>query len=508
MDLLTDAQNASDFLGEGSYGCVYYPGIDCKGKKNTKKTVTKVQEINFYSSNEKKIGLHIRKHIKNFKNFYGSIIKACIVSFDIVEKSNLNLKKCNTLFEDYNSHTMDETETTETTSDTLKTHVTNEYYLMYSYYIKNKSLKDYYTSGSNSDSITDSNSTTGSNSDTITGSDTNTNTNTDTNTDTNSFSTNNISFVISVLNNFSYLLTALTLLNKHKIIHNDLHVNNILINLKTNKPVIIDFGLSFLINNCYKLNNTTINFYYLKKFIFDFRVDHYHVNIEKRFLCFFVYNVSDEFYSVIDTNDAVNVLTKNIIDIFINDAYDTIANNEEIRAFFSNDELSEYKKALQQFYYQFYNKTDYPTYTSIIKYLLDFVYAYNDLYSLTIDLLYIYYNSSFFLETSVTNDNENLIIILEFFIQLYKKVLYPNPYMRLKINEVYNIYMFIINYIKTVEINSDDDSKYRADFIIAFTKFLKSKSISIEVVFNKNFAFLNFNLLLNKTMFEFVKLHV
>ena len=87
-------------------------------------------------------------------------------------------------------------------------------------------------------------------------------------------------------------------------------------------------------------------------------------------------------------------------------------------------------------------------------------------------------------------------------------MLYPNPYMRLKINEVYNIYMFIINYIKTVEINSDDDSKYRADFIIAFTKFLKSKSISIEVVFNKNFAFLNFNLLLNKTMFEFVKLHV
>ena len=311
-----------------------------------------------------------------------------------------------------------------------------------------------------------------------------------------------------MLNNFSYLLTALTLLNKHKIIHNDLHVNNILVNLKTNKPVIIDFGLSFLINNCYKLNNTTIDFYYLKKFIFDFRVDHYHVNIEKRFLCFFVYNVSDEFYSVIDTNDAVNVLTKNIIDIFINDAYDTIANNEEIRAFFSNDELSEYKKALQQFYYQFYNKTDYPTYTSIIKYLLDFVYAYNDLYSLTIDLLYIYYNSRFFLETSVTNDNENLIIILEFFIQLYKKVLYPNPYMRLKINEVYNIYMFIINYIKTVEINSDDDSKYRADFIIAFTKFLKSKSISIEVVFNKNFAFLNFNLLLNKTMFEFVKLHV
>jgi len=490
MDLLSGVKTASDFLGEGSYGCVYYPGIDCKGKKNTKKTVTKVQEINFYSKNEKKIGLYIKKHIKNFKHFFGSIIKACIITFDIVEKSNLDLKKCSVLFEDYNSsnananalyytettETIEDTETTETKEtkeDTLKSHVNNEYFLMYSYYIKNKTLKDYYGA-----SIGTSIGT----------------------------STSNINFVISVLNNFSYLLTALSLLNKYKIIHNDLHVNNILINLKTNKPVIIDFGLSFLIHNCYKLNKTTIDFYYLKKFIFDFRLDHYHINIEKRFLCFCVYNVSDDFYSIVDTNDAENLLTETNIDLFITDAYYSIVNNKEIREFFTDDELSEYKKALQQFYYQFYNKTDYPTYTSIVKYLLDFVYAYNDLYSLTIDLLYIYFNSSFFLETIDTTENKNLKLFFDFFIQLYKKVLYPDPNMRLKINEVYNIYMFIINYIKTVEIN--DDANYSADFIIAFTKFLKSKSISIEVVFNTKFAFLNFNLLLNKTMFEFVKLHI
>ena len=225
-------------------------------------------------------------------------------------------------------------------------------------------------------------------------------------------------------------------------------------------------------------------------------------------MCFFVYNVSDDFYSIVDTNDSENLLTKTNIDLFINDAHASIVNNKEIREFFTDDELSEYKKALQQFYYPFYNKTDYPTYTSIIKYLLDFVYAYNDLYSLTIDLLYIYINSSFFLERSNTTENKNLKLFLDFFIQLYKKVLYPDPNMRLKINEVYNIYMFIINYIKTVEINDIDDSKYRADFVIDFTKFLKSKSISIEVVFNRKFAFLNFNLLLTKTMFRFVKLHI
>lgn len=103
MDLLSHDQTSNDFLGEGSYGCVYYPGINCKGKKNTKKTITKVQEINFFSINEKNIGHHIKKHIKNFKNHFSPIIKTCFVTFDIIEKSNLDLKKCNTLFEDYNA---------------------------------------------------------------------------------------------------------------------------------------------------------------------------------------------------------------------------------------------------------------------------------------------------------------------------------------------------------------------------------------------------------------------
>ena len=477
MDSLTRRQRSNDeFLGEGSYGCVYYPGIDCKGKKNTKKTVTKVQEINFYSKNEKIIGFLIRKNIMNFKNFFGPIIKACTVTFDIVENSNLNLNKCNTLFEDYNSsiaNVINYTHDTHDTYDTLKQTVNTEYFLMYSYYIKNKSLKEYY---SNTDYA------------------------------------NYANYVISILNNFSYLLISLILLNKNKLIHNDLHIHNILINLKINKPIIIDFGLSFQINKCYKSNKNTIDFYYLKKFIFDFRVDHYHVNIEKRFICFFTYNVNEDFYSVIDTNDAENILTKDIIDLFINDSYNSIADNKEISIYFSSAELSEYKKALQQFYYQFYNKTTYPTYSSIIKYLLDFVYAYNDLYSLTIDLFYIHYNNKVFLENVDTNENKNLKIFLEFFLQLYKKVLHPNPNMRLKLNEVYNIYMFIINYIKNIEVNiitnNSVNIEYTAYFIIAFTKFLKSKSISIEVVFNKKFAFLNFKLLCNKTMFKFIKLNI
>jgi hypothetical protein len=137
---------------------------------------------------------------------------------------------------------------------------------------------------------------------------------------------------------------------------------------------------------------------------------------------------------------------------------------------------------------------------------LGFVYAYNDLYSLAIDFFYVYENNIVFLENTSTNDNKNYKTLLDFFLQLYKKVLYPDPNMRLKINEVYNIYMFIVNYIKNID--TIEETNYKAHFIIAFTKYLKSKSISIEVVFNKRFAFMNFNLLCTKTMFTFVKTNI
>ena len=93
----------SEFLGEGSYGCVYYPGITCTGKKNKKKFITKIQEINFYSDNEKSNGNYIKTNIKNYKKYFSPVIKFCIVKFNTIEKSGLNIDKCNTLFDEYNS---------------------------------------------------------------------------------------------------------------------------------------------------------------------------------------------------------------------------------------------------------------------------------------------------------------------------------------------------------------------------------------------------------------------
>ena len=487
----------SIFLGEGSYGCVYYPGITCKGKKNKKNLVTKIQEINFYSDNEKNNGKYIKTNIKNYNKYFIPILKFCIVKFNILEKSSLNMKKCNTLFDEYediiynskstnnykrytsiynlNSNTNVNANVNANVNVNVNANVNananananpnpiinNQYILMYSSYVKSYSFKDFYTNYINY----------------------------------------NFEFVFNLLNHFYKLVYAVNLLNQIGIVHNDLHINNILINSKNLHPVIIDFGLSFNINNCYKLNKDYIDFQYIKRFVFDYRQDGYHFNIEKRFISFIIFNKTHHFPSEIYDNNDNNNISKGAINFFIADAYNSIIQNEEISRYFNSNEMSDYKKALEHFYYQFLDNSVYPKYNTIVKYLLNFVYMYNDLYSTTINLLYI--NDLQHNKHNVGLNNEEQII-LEFFIQLYKKVLYPDPNMRLKLSEVLEVYKFIINFIKNYNLKTIKKT-IRLDMISELVKFLKSKNISIKVVFYKHFAFLNFNLLCNDLIFQTIK---
>ena len=440
----------TEFLGEGSYGCVYYPGITCKGKKNKKNMITKIQEINFYSDNEKNNGNYIKTNIKNYNKYFSPVIKYCIVKFNILEKSNLNMSKCNTLFDEYNQNSYDDA--------SKKSIINNQYILMYSSYIKSYTLKDFYSKYS-------------------------------------------IDFVFSALTHINKILYALSLLNQIGIVHNDLHIHNVLISLKNLNPIIIDFGLSFNINNCYKFNKDYIDFQYIKKFVHDYREDSYHINIEKRFISFIIFNKVSSFPSEIFDNNDNNNISKAAITFFINDAINSILNNEEIRKYFNNNEMIEYKKALEQFYYQFLDKSVYPKYNTIVKYLLNYVHMYNDLYSLIIDFLYLN-ELKVYKQQLILNNEEQ--VILEFFIQLYKKGLHPDPNMRLKISEVLDLYKFIINFIKNYDLKTAENT-IRTDLVTSLVKFLKSKNISIKTVFYKNFAFLNFNLLCSDLIFQTIK---
>jgi serine/threonine protein kinase len=445
--LLNNSDN--EFLGEGSYGCVYNPGITCKGKKNKAKTVTKIQEINFFSNNEKNIGAYIKTHIKNYKNYFCPIIKSCIVKFNTIEKSDLDIKKCTVIFDEYDNEQI-----------TKPVPQYNQYILMHSPYIKSYTMKAFYID-------------------------------------------NKFVYVSNILNHIYKIIYAINLLTQVGIVHNDLHMGNVLINLTNLNPIIIDFGLSLNINNCYKLNKDYVDFQYIKKFTYDFRSDSYHFNIEKRFISFIIHNKTQFFPNEIYDNNEDNNISKEAINYFINDAYTSINNNPEIRYYFSTNEMAEYRKALEQFYYQFLDKQHYPKYNTIVKYLLHYMHINTDLYSLTINLLYLSYlkhNTN----TGTLSLNPEELVILDFFTQLYKKNLYPDPKMRLKATELQDIYKYIINFIMNYNLKTTKNS-IKVDFITAFVKFLKSKNISIKTLFYKNFAFLNFNLICTESIFQTIK---
>jgi serine/threonine protein kinase len=534
------ARSKNKLLGQGSYGCVYYPGISCSGKINKKKTVTKLQEIGFYSVNEINIGLYIKKHIHKYSSMCSPIVNYCIVSFQTIQKSDLNIFDCKTLFPDdtnsnstyydYNYDYKDYINTAangyaNTNSDKFKSKLHTKYYLMYMNYIVNKTFKKYF------EPYTQYND-----------------------------------YVVDLIKASLYVIKSIGHLVSANIIHNDLHVNNILVNLKNNKPIIIDFGLSMYYTKCFKYQNKTIDFEYLNYLLFDFREDQYHVILEKRFLSFISNNKSNQYSIVLVTNFVKNELTQSIIDLFINDAYDSISRQYVIP--FDKVELAEYYKSLKQFYYQFLNKNKYPNYTIIINYLLKLLFRYTDLYSIVFDIYYINKSTSFVKDDKqkgrgreegeeegkgeeqgkeegreegeeegkgveqgkgeeqgeegkgeeggevkigggkISKEKEDILKysgskpLFDFFMVLLKKNLHPQPSMRLNSNEITKISNYIIETIK----QSESVVEYNI-FIKDFGEFLVSQSINSKIIFSKKFAYLDFSTILNNDVFVYVKKH-
>ena len=51
----------SELINQGGFGCIFYPGFNCKGEENkTKNTVTKLQADSFNAHNEIYIGSIIK----------------------------------------------------------------------------------------------------------------------------------------------------------------------------------------------------------------------------------------------------------------------------------------------------------------------------------------------------------------------------------------------------------------------------------------------------------------
>ena len=79
----------SNLLSQGSYGCVFYPGINCEGSNYTsKKYVTKLQRKGYSSDNEMNISNKIKK-IGDYQVFFVPIITSCPIVLSKISKKNL-----------------------------------------------------------------------------------------------------------------------------------------------------------------------------------------------------------------------------------------------------------------------------------------------------------------------------------------------------------------------------------------------------------------------------------
>jgi serine/threonine protein kinase len=171
-------------INQGAYGCLYHPGIECNGKtlSDTQYT-TKLVVRDEVAENEVEVGNIVMK-ILNYNVNFVPVVETCPVQLGKVRRHNpLALRKC---------------EVAETGGRK------NRFMLMKMPYIDSLYFYDY----------------------------------------VGTMRENKKRIISCIFDTFSYLIESIGRLVEHDVVHYDLKLENILINLKTDTPIIIDFGLS------------------------------------------------------------------------------------------------------------------------------------------------------------------------------------------------------------------------------------------------------------------------
>lgn len=88
---ITTHHDKIKFINQGTYGCIFRPAMNCKGKLINSSFVTKIQSEKDNSDKETKIGYKIKK-IQGYSKYFAPILKTCNVS--IANIKNDEIKKC------------------------------------------------------------------------------------------------------------------------------------------------------------------------------------------------------------------------------------------------------------------------------------------------------------------------------------------------------------------------------------------------------------------------------
>jgi serine/threonine protein kinase len=82
-----------ELLNQGTYGCVYHPGLDCNEKPQDKKYVTKIHSASEKTTmNEIAVSKKIRENIKDYELYFAPVLENCNVNLAEVEREDV--EKC------------------------------------------------------------------------------------------------------------------------------------------------------------------------------------------------------------------------------------------------------------------------------------------------------------------------------------------------------------------------------------------------------------------------------
>ena len=188
----------SELVNQGAYGCLYHPGVKCNGKPmDDARYATKLVMRDEVADNEVAVG-NIVKGIVNYGVNFVPVIDTCGVNLDKVHPGAL--KKCDLVPKKAKAKAK--------SNKNELTAVKPKFMLMKMPYIDNLYFYDYVSAMGN----------------------------------------NKKKIISCIFDTYSYLVESIERLEQHAVVHYDLKMQNILMNLKTDTPVIIDFGLSIPIH--------------------------------------------------------------------------------------------------------------------------------------------------------------------------------------------------------------------------------------------------------------------
>lgn len=202
IDMFAEKKEPSiRLINQGAYGCVFKPGLTCEGMiDNDDKKITKIQKEKETSENEVYIGEQIQQ-IKNYSRYFAPVLEKCDVDISTIE--NDELKKCEFIDND------------------KKVNKPMNYEINKVSYVGKYTLGEYFKL------LLEENQ------------------------DHNKFSN-------YFLNSYKIIAEGIYKLNNSGIMHYDIKENNIICKDVQKRPILIDFGLSFVADEVLSLKGNEL----------------------------------------------------------------------------------------------------------------------------------------------------------------------------------------------------------------------------------------------------------